>query len=83
MNYRQTAVTVIMLIFFPFYGVCWLKAYPGIVYPQCGKRFFGKGGSFGGGEMGSETPHKLWCSSGYENLVRVSDRFRYRQWPDE
>ena len=48
MNYQQTAVTVIMLIFFPFYGVCWLKAYPGFVYPQCGKRFFGKGGSFGG-----------------------------------
>ena len=54
MNYRQTAVTVIMLIFFPFYGVCWLKAYPGIVYPQCGKRFFGKGGSFGGARWGAK-----------------------------
>ena len=36
-----------------------------------------------GDEMGSKTLHKLWCSSGYENLVRVSDRFRCQQWPDE
>jgi predicted RNA-binding Zn-ribbon protein involved in translation (DUF1610 family) len=54
----ETAVTVIMLIFFFVYGGYWwfkaYKGYTGFLCPQCGKRFLCKEGSFWGTRLGAK-----------------------------